>query len=226
MKRTQSTGKVSQPKKQYAPSDSTRYQGNPASVWQPVPKAGEKKDVTAGVLWNPTTYAGVAGQLTLLNGMVYGGTAGQHIGRSVTLRSIAFNTALGFTSTGGAPILRVLIVYDRQPNGAAPAVTDILYANDPSAPMNLNNSKRFKVLHDWRPDEINPTAGAGISGPAVQHSFYRKLQLPMEFNTGSTGTIADITTGSIYALTFCTKMDAGAAVTLNHFTTARVRFTD
>lgn len=228
MKRSQSSGKLNQPKKQYDPSRSTGYVSNPASVFQPVAKAGEKKDVTVtNVTFTSTTFAAPAGALTLLNGMVYGGTSNQHIGRSVTLKSINLNACLGFLggAPGGSVHWRILIIYDRQPNATAPAVTDILLADNPASPLNLSNSKRFKVLHDWRPEHAEPAAGAGLGGPSVQHQFYRKLQLPQEFNTASSGTIADITTGSIYALTYMTATGA-TAPTASSYCYSRVRFTD
>jgi len=122
------------------------------------------------------------------------------------------------TSTGTSP-LRVLVVYDKQPNGAAPAATDILAADTIQSVNNLSNSRRFVTLCD----EIIPCIGT--QGPGSDHRvIYKKLNQAVEFNAGSAGTVADIQTGSVYMLTYqnaniLVAAPTGAVVT-------RLRFSD
>lgn len=125
---------------------------------------------------------------------------------------------MGVTSTGATPC-RILIVQDKQANGVAPAVTDVLLTNEAASPNNLSNSRRFKTLLDY-----TDKTGIGTAGPQVLYvNEYKKLDIPVEFNNGVAGTIADITTNSIYAIVFCGNVGV-ANVATNII--ARVRFTD
>lgn len=134
--------------------------------------------------------------VTLLNGVAQGTTATTRLGRRITMKSLLLKgtVTLAATSAGASP-LRFLVVYDSQTNGTAPAATDVLLADNNISPMNLSNSRRFKTLCD-----INIPC-IGTQGPqCVSFDRYIKLNLPVEFNTGSAGTVGDIQTGSIYLL--------------------------
>ena len=156
----------------------------------------------------------------LLNGLTQGTSAVTRIGRRITVKSllVRWYVQLAATTTGGAP-LRLLVVADRQTNGAAPAITDILLTDEIASPMNLNNSKRFKVVCD----EIIPVIGAG--GPqSIMIQRYMKLNMNTEFNSGNAGTVADITTGSLYVMAWQGGGLATAAPTSVFY--SRVRFSD
>lgn len=180
---------------------------------------GELKNIDT----NPTFPAfGVGtGTLTLLNGVSQGTTATTRLGRRITLKSLYLRgfVGMGATSTGYAPI-RCIIVYDKQANGAAPAATDVLLTNTLSSPNNLSNSRRFVTLVDY----IIPN-GIGTSGPQGQQiQVYKKLNHPVEFNNGSAGTVADIQTGSVYALFYLSTTLAVASAVSD--ITCRIRFAD
>lgn len=72
------------------------------------------------------------------------------------MKSVLYNGNVfpGLTVSANAAqgcYLRLVIVYDTQPNsGALPAGTDIWVANDPNSAANLNNRDRFKVVMDIR----------------------------------------------------------------------------
>lgn len=132
----------------------------------------------------------------LLNGVAQGTTASTRIGRRLVIKSLLVRwlVQLAPTTTGGSP-LRLMVVYDAQSNGAAPAITDILLTDELTSPANLSNSRRFKILID----EFVPCLGTG--GPqSICWTRYMKVNLDQEFNNGSAGTITDITKGSIYAI--------------------------
>ena len=49
----------------------------------------------------------------------------------------------------------MVLVYDKETNGAAPIATDIFTVNDSMSPMNLANSDRFIVVADVSPFQQN-----------------------------------------------------------------------
>lgn len=180
----------------------------------------EKKNVdqTSTVM---ITAGQTTGNLLLLNGLAQGNSAVTRVGRTVKMKSlfVRFQASLASTSAGHSP-LRFLVIYDKQTNAAAPAVTDITVADYLAAPMNLNNSKRFIVLMDKVLEEGLSTAGPGANG----FEFYRKLDLNVEFNANSAGDVTDITSGSVYMVVWQNGNIITAAPTSRVYT--RIRFTD
>ena len=97
---------------------------------------------------------------------------------------IRWNGCLAQTSVAGSG-LRMVVVYDKQTNGALPATTDVFAADQMSSPMNLANNRRFEVVMD---EEI-PCVGTG--GPQAWNiKRYVKLNHVVEFNQVNGGTIA------------------------------------
>ena len=179
--------------------------------------SGELKSVdTTG---NPVI--DTTGAVTLLNGIARGDEINERNGREVLMKSIQLNMSPMVTSgTGVDQVGRALVVYDRQTNAAAPAITDILVANNYLDNRNLDNRKRFKILMDRR-WALNAT---GEPGAIVVDTFYRRLRHPVTFNSGDAGTVADITTGSLYLITIGTKV-AGATAGAIPFR-CRIRYQD
>ena len=101
---------------------------------------------------------------------------------------------------------RILIVYDRQANGAAPAATDVLTSNTIMAIQNLDNRDRFIILADIFPYAQDETLAAGNngagSGGIMAYKRYIKCNLETIYG-GNAGTIADINSGSLLMLTNC-----------------------
>lgn len=164
------------------------------------------------------------GSLQLLNGMQQGAGIGNRVGAQILMRSIQFQ---GFSeakiTTGTEHQERVLIVYDRQANGAAPTFAQVLSATNAYAPRNLENRKRFKILYDRTFTVGNRTVASHADFGTV-HRFYRKLRHPVEFNSGNAGTIADISSGSIYLLAYGSNAAGVTAGLLNGV--VRIRFSD
>lgn len=169
----------------------------------------------------------------LMNGLPQGTDSTQRIGRKIMMKSIQANIEVTLqsesTMTVGTPIsgvtpgtVRCLVVYDSQANGAAPDITDILQLGSIGSlvsPMNLNNRERFKIIWDKR-RHIDP------QGPGTIHfHLYKKCGLPVVFNGGNAGTIADIQTGSVYIF-LITDVQATAANTMGALAYTRIRFLD
>lgn len=93
-----------------------------------------------------------AGAITVLNEIAQGTDDENRIGRSTATKSVYYNFVLNF-GTGAVPnCIRHMLVWDRQSNGVAPAVTAILDVNSQpvTAPLELDNRQRFVVLADER----------------------------------------------------------------------------
>lgn len=179
----------------------------------------EFKSITAGL-------AAVAeGTVNLVNPAVMGTDLFNRVGRQFMMRSVECHGYMLVTcgAGSGSTVTRCLLVYDRQSNGVAPAIADVLDADNAYAMRNLNNRKRFKILMDRRIPLSFENAAVAASA-TVNVDFYRKLRHPVEFNAGNAGTVADITSGALFFI-LCT--DTGAAATVNTFTgNVRTRFTD
>lgn len=170
---------------------------------------------SSGIVFGQTTAS-----LSLLNGCDDGTSASQRSGRRITMRSLAwkFNCTMAATTTGASAI-RNLIVYDRQPNAAAPTAGNVLTSNSITSLMNLQNSRRFVILLDKLYN------GIGTAGPqSMMDSGYMKLNLDVEFNDQSTNDITSITTGSVYLLQYQDGNLLVASPTNNFF--SRIRFED
>lgn len=190
-------------------------------------RAGGRMPASSNELKNidvTSTTTLVAGQTTatvlLLNGVAQGTTATTRLGRRVTIKSLywLWQAELVSTTTGGAPC-RLLIVYDKQANATAPVSTDVVVADAIVNPNNLSNSRRFVTLFD----EVIEALGTG--GPqSFMRKGYKKLNLPVEFNAGSAGTVGDIQTGSVYAFFWQGGNIATTSPTNAFF--SRIRFSD
>jgi len=172
----------------------------------------------------------VTGSVLLLNGIPQGTDYNERIGRKVMLKSLFIRFTinvnpgvLGVLAPQG-DVVRLMIVYDAQANGAAPAITDILATVNYDSPMNLNNRDRFKVLHDkfhtmWA---YNYSSGTTIiAGNAIPKFSQKYIKLNHEEVFGGVAnTIGSIQTGSIFFLT----ISQNEITQVNLY--SRVRFSD
>lgn len=186
----------------------------------------EKKflDTTQNGAFPGTTGGAV---LTLLNGMAPGTSQITRIGSRIDVKSVQFKCLFssGTSATGVTPF-RVKIVYDKETNGVALQATDVLVSDDIDALNNLSQAGRFITLLDktWDPiPAINATGAAGFQSQLLEG--FCKCSLPVKYNAGTAGTVADISSGSIYALCYTNGATIGGAG-LNDEMQFRIRFTD
>ncbi len=164
---------------------------------------------------SPATATGV-----LLNAYNAGTSAITATGRRVLNKSLLLrlmiypgnNTAAGVAATG----CRVAVVYDREANGAAPAITDVWgtgAAQGSCAAANLDNCERFRVLLDEKfsfAQQAFATA-AGLVTLDKPYFLERYVKMSLESvakSNGFSAAIAGIATGSIYL--FCWSDTAAA----------------
>jgi len=174
-------------------------------------------DITAtGYLANST------GVVTPLNLIATGSSFFNRIGRRVEMKSIRISGTMEPLRTNVAlDYIRLMIVYDRQTNGALPSMADILQSTAQNGTnttnsysgINLNNRDRFIILRDLRivPPTETDTAGVITNLGAIDPittltniDLYVKLKgLLTQYKADSSpAVIGDIATGGLFLVTF------------------------
>ena len=188
----------------------------------------------ASVVYIEPTVAGLglATGYTCINTLEQGNGVSQRIGNKVVIKSImiqgmiAAPVTVDATDTGG---VRVIVVYDKQTNGAAPAITEIIgnvstaggYATGFNSPIKITNKNRFVVLRD----HIFPMGG-NIDQASHSFKWFIKKQLETTYSsTSSPPTVANITTGAIFLLTFIGAGQFTHSPDINDFN-VRIRYED
>jgi len=162
--------------------------------------------------------------ITCLNEVNQGSAAYNRIGNKIVMRSISVSGQFTATVPTIQAMARILVVYDRQTNGTAPVLADILYS-DPAGSteftsgVNMRNKSRFLVIRDfYLPFD---------TGQALGHTFklFAKGRWESEFkaNTGPPSVIGDIATGALYLIAFIGTQGAAGTVTLRNCV-SRIRF--
>lgn len=161
----------------------------------------------AGIAWamNAAAFAepGVAYTgITELNDVLQGAGVYERVGVKILMRSVRIRATLTANASPAMAIVRMAVIYDRQPNGAAPAIADIFTdtrvagatTTDICSGVNISNKNRFTILRDqmWNLD----------SATSLSHvvDWFIPCRLQTEFKA-SAGTIADISTGSLLLVT-------------------------
>lgn len=171
----------------------------PARARSSYRSVGELKNVDVTAV-NMPALAATTGTVTLLNGMVPGVDPNQRVGRRTIMRNLYLRlTLVTAATTTLSGLYRFLVVYDKQPNAAALTAALVLEQNELEGQHNLGNSRRFKILVD----KTKLIASTGTP-QSILFEVKKKMNLPIEFNAGIAGTIADITTGSLYLIVFAT----------------------
>ncbi len=152
------------------------------------------------------TIASGANVTASINLIAQGVGESQRIGRKCTIKFISWRFTMTMPTRTAASIsdtVRVLLYLDKQANGATAANTDVLESADYQSFNNLSNKGRFRTLMD-RTYDINGNAGSGrgttdtlsYGSKITNDSFYKKVNIPIEFTAGS-GAITEITSNNI-----------------------------
>lgn len=156
-------------------------------------------DISAGVILNTSS----------INLIAQGTQENQRIGRKCVVRSINWRGKLQLIANAGSVLaspesVRLMVVLDKQCNGAAPTVTGVLESADHQSFNNLANKSRFRTLSDKTYD-MNAIAGAG-NGTAddtaaydCSFSFFKAVNLPLEFDS-TAGAITEIRSNNLFIL--------------------------
>jgi len=190
-------------------------------------KNGELKffDTAISFTIDATGEVPATGQLNLIP---QGDTESTRVGRKCTVKSIEWwlNMQYNPSAANVEDLTKIAIVQDKQANGAA-ATAALVYTstNLPTAPRNLENEPRFRVLKEivqvW-----NAQAGvAGAYAPVQKYVHGRKkVNIPLIFDsTATTGAIGTIRTNNIFLLAG-TGGSSDDLVNVNG--NVRIRYTD
>ncbi len=161
-------------------------------------------DLSAGVISNTSSLV-LIGQAT---------TEKTRIGRKAVIRSIGWRArctliANASATTSLASTVRMMLVLDKQANGAAPAVTGdsgVLSSANYQSFNNLVNKGRYKVLFD-KVYTLNAQAAAGDgatndTAPVNRNwTFFKKCNIPIEYSgVANPSVIAEVRTNNIFGI--------------------------
>lgn len=176
------------------------------------------------------TAADWTGAIALLNGVPRGDDIEERTGRQITMRSLELCVEFRNAPPGSTPVptlIRAMIVYDKQPNGTALTTAQVLNVvgtlNAAISPRNLEYRSRFQVIRDTRSTLPSAELTDYRDGPKY-FKYYGTMNLPVTYNSGDAGTVADITTGSLYLIVISDANPAGALPSFTY--TSRLRYTD
>jgi len=209
-----------------------------SAAWNPTSNEIKAIDIaeTNFVFRDPNS----ASAVYLLNGIQSGAGFYNRVGSRVEMKNLQITGFLGpnAAATSTTPsLLRMLIVYDRQPTGALPVISDLLQDRDQTGTastgglshINLDNRDRFSILRDYRWSVPTVTAGvvsgvsSGVGEPWNCNLFLKLKGLGCHFkSTSNPATIADIATGALYAAFVTETNDSDWVIEANF----RLRYED
>jgi len=164
---------------------------------------------------------GSSGTLVLLNGLAQGDGYNNREGVSIRNKSLLCKGYCTINASATGTIVRRVIFINRQPQNATPgasAVIDNVLTNLALGPRNLNNRSDIVILKD---DMVHLSQNGDQI--ASFPDWYYDLNMHTYYSTGSsTGNIADISTGALYALYVSTEATNTPTIEAIH----RLRFID
>jgi len=169
-----------------------------------------------------------------VNGVVFpnlvvvpqGDNQSERIGRKITLKSIWIRGNIVLTPQGAAAaatdVTRIIVVQDKQANGAAFGVTDVLTSANYLSFKDLENESRFVILKDV---QIATRSTGGVAAATLEgnntFNWYMKCNIPIEYDSSlTTGVIATQRSNSIAVL----GINQGGLTTIQY--NARIRYSD
>lgn len=204
---------------------SSRYNRSMSARLQRAPGVSRETGFVdlAGAAYNMDT----TGSIVLLATVAQGASVNQRVGKKIVLKSLQCRGSVIANGTAIANDVAFLIVYDKRPTGALPAITDILVSANAQSFNNDANSGRFVVLK--REDFTllgNPLNATTITETTMRDAtFFLKIKdMPVVYKAAATGAIGDIEQGALYLVTVGNNVAGTTAATAN--LAFRTRFLD
>jgi len=215
------SGSQSSPKKQ-----KTKTWVKPKTVSEKLAKPELKVFDTANSFsFDATGEIPSTGQLCLVT---TGDTLNDRDGAVIQVKSLQLRGFCSFQPGAGATAatsVYLYVVQDRQANGAAAAITDVLTSSNMATALgNVPNQYRFKILKRIVITLVSPagvtTAYNSMVYPVEEYiKFYKPIEIRYK---ASTGAVTDLTSNNIFLLA---GTDGGSDDTVGYAGTARLRFT-
>lgn len=171
----------------------------------------------------PTAFSNIAlvnaGAFYLINGIAVGSAFYQRIGAKIQMKSLQYHFYFSQSGNNAQPYTpqqcRLMIIYDKQPNGNLPTLANLLtdysaagaVVANPFGMINLPYRDRFEVIHDryFSLQTANTTTGTvGTEGDNTTWngiSGYVKLRRRVTCYQTTSYQIGDISTGSLFMFT-------------------------
>ncbi|AYP28732.1 MAG: capsid protein [Circoviridae sp.] len=165
------------------------------------------------------------------------------IGNRITLKSLHIVGLLKQTgtATGLQEYIRIMVVYDKMPNGTVPVAGDILGDQDSTGAittnswsnMRIDNRDRFKILMDDRIGVVNNAATGLQSGEAMVidykgeiniNRFIKLNDMETMFKASTNGQLSDVAVGNLWL--FCLGNIAAGSEGYSLVYNARLRYHD
>lgn len=175
-----------------------------------------------------------SGSVQLLNGLSLGTAVSNRIGRQIVIKGSHFKLAMTGSPNSATPttpmvILRIMLLWDAQPNAALPSNTDILETvtapYQTAASQAMKFATRFKILFDKRYCLNNQTTATSSQAFSTQFDEnFTKLNLKTQYANSNNGDITDIETGALlfFAISDATATANNPVLTMYH----RLRYVD
>lgn len=166
------------------------------SIWQANQKIHDGlQDQTIGVV--------TVASINLLNGIAAGDDYNQRDGRRVIMDMLHLRADFFYAATASAhpaDHVRVLVVYDKQPNGVLLVQSDLFVGASGDSFYNPNNLGRLDILYDQ--DWTLPQVSAAGTAPVLFPKINRKIMIKRGVQySGTTSAISSISSGALYLVT-------------------------
>jgi len=151
----------------------------------------EKKTLDFSTNGTPLVVSITTPRVIPLNVCSEGTDPDDRIGRQAKFLSVTIRLTVSDNATRAG--FRLMLVLDKQPNGVLATAANLLSdsVNDPeNSLLNLNNNKRFKLLHSWWTLLDNNVK------LQQHHKHFRKLGFSTRYNGAATG-IGTLTTNAL-----------------------------
>lgn len=135
------------------------------------------------------------------------------VGNQIRITNIGYKISFNWQPTPAAtlgPIIRLMLVHDKQVNGQFPLITDILTGAGTTSYRNYNQLTRFQMLHDEtfildNGEYFNGTLSQSQSSHVFKTHNSKSLNIPILFNdqvVGTPPTIGNIKTNGVFLMVY------------------------
>lgn len=186
----------------------------------------EKKSVESDTSTMTTVDVDNVISTTLINEIAEGTAINQRVGRKVQLGTFSIKYTLNSPGDYSSSTVRLIVVFDKQPNGTQMTAADIFQQSlyPATSFLNLGNRQRFVVLKDKK-FSVNPVDSSHIYSHTGSFGLNLKKFDTTYNNTG--GTIGNIGTGALYMIVCGSSPHAGLPATKPTFSYIwRLRYYD
>jgi len=137
------------------------------------------------------------------------------VGRKMTLKNITIRGTItlpkdsdgALSGTAITDVVRIMLVWDKQCNGAQAAVTDVIStASGVEGLRNMEKSQRFQVLKEWLVNinsamAYDPTNNVYVnSGFQKAFKYNKKCNITIHYDDTASSVIADVQDNNIFLL--------------------------